>query len=176
MTRPVVGRFVAGATRTDALRTATDLVDGVRVATVDLLGEDTRSAEQADRTVRAYRSLLAAVGDAGFSDRVEVSVEVSVKVSALGQSLADGHRVSVANARSIRAAAADRPRWPSRAWTCRAPERRYRRTRGAPRATAVTWRSRVRGCDCARARTPSRRPWPTGVPRWAIRTAGASRC
>ncbi|HVV20453.1 MAG TPA: proline dehydrogenase family protein [Pseudonocardiaceae bacterium] len=103
LTRPVVGRFVAGTTRTDALRTATDLVDGGRLVTVDLLGEDTRSAEQADRTVRAYRSLLAAVGDAGFGDRVEVSV----KLSALGQSLADGHRVSVANARSICAAAAD---------------------------------------------------------------------
>jgi proline dehydrogenase len=101
LTRPVVSRFVAGATQADALRTTrTQLAAGLLVS-LDFLGEDTTSTGQADRTVHAYTTLLAALD---FGDRAEVSV----KLSAVGGSLPhDGAQIALDNARRICAAAAD---------------------------------------------------------------------
>jgi len=102
-TRPVVNRFVAGSTEDDALRTTGELVaDGLTV-TLDFLGEDTMSAEQAAHTVQAYQSVLAALGEAGLAG----SAEVSVKLSAIGQALAtDGEKIALDGARQICEAAA----------------------------------------------------------------------
>jgi proline dehydrogenase len=99
---PLVSRFVAGATAADALVTARALtVD--RLVTVDHLGEDTTERAQADINVTAYELILGLVGDAGLADRVEVSV----KLSALGQSLAvDGDKIALEGARRVCAAAA----------------------------------------------------------------------
>src|SRR5689334_257184 len=99
---PLVGRFVAGATAADALAVARVLtVD--RLVTLDHLGEDTTERAQADANARAYEQVLALLGDAGLADRVEVSV----KLSALGQSLAlDGDKIALEAARRVCAAAA----------------------------------------------------------------------
>lgn len=103
LTRPVVDRFVAGAGEDDALRVTRSLVDSGLHVTLDFLGEDTTSKELADHTVVAYESVLAALASAELS----AQAEVSVKLSAIGQSLpGDGEQVALDGARRICAAAA----------------------------------------------------------------------
>jgi proline dehydrogenase len=99
---PLVGRFVAGATDDDAIAVARALTAD-RLVTLDHLGEDTTEREQADATVAAYERMLARLGDEGLAERVEVSV----KLSALGQSLAvDADKIALEGARQVCAAAA----------------------------------------------------------------------
>ncbi|MEO6501698.1 MAG: proline dehydrogenase family protein [Jatrophihabitantaceae bacterium] len=107
LTRPVVNRFVAGATEADALRVTTELAAAGLLTTLDFLGEDTTSAEQAEQTVRAYESVLA--GLAGHPALAAPGdAEVSVKLSAIGQSLpGDGERIALEGARRICQAAAN---------------------------------------------------------------------
>ncbi|MBN9618447.1 MAG: proline dehydrogenase family protein, partial [Actinobacteria bacterium] len=102
LTRPVVDRFVAGPDEAAALATTRTLRDSGRLVTLDFLGEDTTSRDQADDTVRAYRSLLTALADSGQA----AGSDVSVKLSAVGQALpADGTKLALDNAREICAAA-----------------------------------------------------------------------
>lgn len=99
---PLVGRFVAGDDAAAALATCAALTTD-RLVTLDHLGEDTTDREQADATVAAYERVLARLADAGLAGRVEVSV----KLSALGQSLdRDPDKVALENARRVCAAAA----------------------------------------------------------------------
>ncbi|GGM12860.1 MULTISPECIES: proline dehydrogenase family protein [Micromonospora] len=80
-TRDVVRRFVAGEGTDDALRATRELVaDGLTV-TLDNLGEDVVTAEQAAATRDEYRTLLGVLRAAGLTP----AAEVSVKLSALGQ-------------------------------------------------------------------------------------------
>ena len=97
LTRPVVNRFVAGSTEADALRATAELSAAGLLVTLDFLGEDTTSAELAEQTVQAYESVLKALAAAGNADRAEVSV----KLSAIGQSLPDGNRIALDGARRI---------------------------------------------------------------------------
>ncbi|WP_408668117.1 proline dehydrogenase family protein [Jatrophihabitans sp.] len=104
LTRPVVNRFVAGATEADALRATAELAAAGLSTTLDFLGEDTTSAEQAEHTVQAYESVLAGLAEAGHAARAEVSV----KLSAIGQALpGDGERIALEGARRICQAAAN---------------------------------------------------------------------
>ncbi len=95
--RPVVGRFVAGTTTDEVVAVAGALaVD--RLVTVDHLGEDTTDRTCAEATVAAYRSLLARLADEGLAGRVEVSV----KLSAFGQSLPrDAEKIALEHARQV---------------------------------------------------------------------------
>jgi proline dehydrogenase len=103
LTRPVVNRFVAGADEAAALRVTGDLATDNLLVTLDFLGEDTTSIEQARQTVAAYRSVLGALAETGQADRAEVSV----KLSAIGQSLpGDGEKIALDGAREICQAAA----------------------------------------------------------------------
>ncbi len=98
----LVGRFVAGADDDAVLATARVLATD-RLVTVDHLGEDTADRRLADATVDAYVGLLGRIGDEGLAARVEVSV----KLSALGQRLpADGDRIALDAARQVCEAAA----------------------------------------------------------------------
>ncbi|MFC4948932.1 proline dehydrogenase family protein [Pseudonocardia sp. GCM10023141] len=100
--RPVVDRFVAGVTTDDVIAAARGITRD-RLVTIDHLGEDVTDREHADAVVDAYVTLLARVADEGLAGRVEVSV----KLSALGQSLAvDADKIALENARRICAAAA----------------------------------------------------------------------
>lgn len=102
VTRAVVDRFVAGEQVADALAATRRLVgEGLHVS-LDHLGEDARTTAQADAITAAYRTVLGRLGDAGLADRTEVSL----KLSALGQSLPDGDRTALEAARVICAAAA----------------------------------------------------------------------
>src|SRR5687767_6094643 len=81
VSRDVVGRFVAGTTIDDALRVTRRLVDDGLTVSLDNLGEDTLTPEQAEATRAEYLRLLAALAAAALTP----AAEVSVKLSALGQ-------------------------------------------------------------------------------------------
>ncbi|MBC2932641.1 proline dehydrogenase family protein [Nocardioides sp. zg-1228] len=94
----VVRSYVPGETTADAVAATSTLVeDGLRVS-LDYLGEDTTDAALADATVAAYKELLADLAAKGLAPQAEVSV----KLTAIGQSLPDnGHKVALENARDI---------------------------------------------------------------------------
>jgi proline dehydrogenase len=99
---PLVNRFVAGVSDDQAIAAARRLTQD-RLVTVDHLGEDTTDRAQAEATVDAYLTLLRRLGTEGLADRVEVSV----KLSALGQSLPkDADKIALDSARQICEAAA----------------------------------------------------------------------
>src|SRR4051794_32020711 len=113
----VVRRFVAGSGTDDALRVARELADDGLAISLDYLGEDTLTAEQALATRDQYLALLGRLREAvlppapgstdgaenpgplgavlppapGSTDGAEnpgpLGAEVSVKLSALGQKL-----------------------------------------------------------------------------------------
>jgi proline dehydrogenase len=96
LARPVVDRFVAGRDLDGALDAARALLTD-RLVTMDYLGENTEDIAQATAVTEAYLALLGRLDDDGLTDRVEVSV----KLSALGQSLAGGGAIATDNAARI---------------------------------------------------------------------------
>ena len=98
VSRNVVSRFVAGETEDDAVHAAGELAGEGLLSTIDHLGEDTLDRAQADATRDAYLRLLAGIEQTGLAP----AVEVSVKLSAMGQALAgDGEKIALENARAI---------------------------------------------------------------------------
>ncbi len=85
VSKGVVKRFVAGAGVDDALRASRELADDGLAISLDYLGEDTLTAEQATATKNQYLTLLGRLRDAGLTP----AAEVSVKLSALGQKVDD---------------------------------------------------------------------------------------
>lgn len=106
VTRRVVERFVPGETQRDVLGAIrTQLDEGLSIS-IDFLGEDTTDESQATATVEAYLDLIGALGALPESGIATARLEVSVKLTALGQSLADhGAKIAEENARTIAAAA-----------------------------------------------------------------------
>jgi len=105
VSRNVVRRFVPGAATADAVRAVGQLQVTQLMATVDYLGEDTTDLASAQHTRDAYVALLTDLNEHGYT--AEGNAEVSLKLSALGQSLpGDGHRVALDHARRICQAAA----------------------------------------------------------------------
>lgn len=102
ITATVVSRFVAGQTIAECLDAVRRLAAEGLTATIDHLGEDTTSPADAAIIRDTYLALLAELGSAGLADLAEVSV----KLSALGLKLPDGHRLALNNAWAICAAAA----------------------------------------------------------------------
>ncbi|CAM3396776.1 proline dehydrogenase family protein [Mycobacterium colombiense] len=101
LTRKVVHRFVPGETIESVLNSVAALRDSGRLVSVDYLGEDVADADDADAAVRTYLDLIEKLGGPGDFD-VAAPFEVSVKLSALGQSLErDGHKIARDNAWSI---------------------------------------------------------------------------
>ncbi|QWZ07200.1 proline dehydrogenase family protein [Nocardioides panacis] len=94
----IVSRYVPGEATQDAVEATRELIESGLHVTLDFLGEDTLDREQADATVAAYLDVLSALADQGLAR----NAEVSVKLSAVGQSLADvGEKVAIENARTI---------------------------------------------------------------------------
>jgi proline dehydrogenase len=71
LTRDVVRRFVAGTGTDDALRVTRELVDSGLAVSLDYLGEDTLTPEQAAATKDAYLRVLKALADAGLTASTE---------------------------------------------------------------------------------------------------------
>lgn len=106
VSRSVVRRFVAGEHTEQAVEVSRELVDSGRCGTIDFLGEDTLDPAQATYTKDAYLTLLAALAEDGLTQGG--AVEVSLKLSALGQALgSDGEKIALENAREICQAAAN---------------------------------------------------------------------
>lgn len=100
--RDVVRRFVPGETVDDALDAVTVLRESDRLVSIDYLGEDVTDADTAEATVTAYLHLLDGLGAAFGSTGTVRPLEVSLKLSALGQSLPrDGEKIAHENAHLI---------------------------------------------------------------------------
>ncbi len=96
-TRRVVDRFVAGETLDDALAVVRTLSgNGIQV-TLDHLGEDITTRAEAERSRDAYLALL----DGLAALRLGPAAEVSVKLSAFGRALPDGHDVALELVRPV---------------------------------------------------------------------------
>ncbi|MEU4239336.1 proline dehydrogenase family protein [Actinoplanes sp. NPDC026619] len=100
LSKSVARRFVAGDDVADALRAARELADDGLGITVDHLGGETATVEQAEAVRDEYVALLARLTTAGLTP----AAEVSVKLSALGQRLDD--KLAHDNAEAVCAAAA----------------------------------------------------------------------
>src|SRR5689334_8591996 len=100
ISRDVVRRFVAGPATEDALRVTRNLVDAGLLVTLDYLGEDTLTVEQAKHTKNEYLTLLSQLNASGLTP----GAEVSVKLTALGQKFDED--LAESNAREICTAAA----------------------------------------------------------------------
>lgn len=103
-TRAVVNRFVAGESTAEAIAACRRLIRRGCLVTLDYLGEDTTSPAQAKGVVTHYHEVLDGLRAAGIAQ----DVEMSVKLSALGQALAsDGESVALTHATEIASAARD---------------------------------------------------------------------
>jgi proline dehydrogenase len=102
ITRRVVARFVPGETMGSALDAVAALRDSGRYVSVDYLGEDVTSADDADAAVRVYLDLISRLGRFGGGGSGVRPLEVSLKLSALGQALErDGEKIARENAFAI---------------------------------------------------------------------------
>ncbi|AHD24044.1 proline dehydrogenase (plasmid) [Rhodococcus pyridinivorans SB3094] len=115
VTRNLVDRFVAGQTEAEAIVATAGILDSGRYITIDYLGEDTTEMSQASVTVSHYLTLLSSLAHLApttADDRSPRSIEVSLKLSALGQFLpGDGHKVALENAHKICTAAEEAGVW-----------------------------------------------------------------
>ena len=104
VSRSVVTRFIAGDNADDAVHVAAELAEQNLAVSIDHLGEDIETLEHARQVRTEYLALLGKLHEA----RLTGSTEVSVKLSAVGQSLQDdGEKVALEHARQICQAAAD---------------------------------------------------------------------
>jgi proline dehydrogenase len=103
--RQVVRRYVPGTGAQDALRACRELSAAGLNTTLDHLGEDTTDPEHARAVRDAYVGVLDVLSEAGLTQGGRV--EVSVKLSAVGQALGpDGEKIALEHARAICDAAA----------------------------------------------------------------------
>jgi proline dehydrogenase len=112
ITRSLVTKFVPGASEDAAVGAVRALVATGRFISVDYLGEDISHAGEAEQTVAAYLSLLEAYAGLRLAPTDGARpLEVSIKLSALGQSLSGGDELCLVNARTICAAAERAGAW-----------------------------------------------------------------
>jgi proline dehydrogenase len=102
VTRQVVHRFVPGETIGEALNTVEQLRNSGRLVSIDYLGEDVTDVDTASATVDAYLELLDALGRRDEPADTVRPLEVSLKLSALGQALPrNGDKIALENAHTI---------------------------------------------------------------------------
>jgi proline dehydrogenase len=102
VTRKVVHRFVPGETAADALNAVEQLRHSGRLISIDYLGEDVTDIDTANATVDAYLALLDGLGTRDEAADMVRPLEVSLKLSALGQALPrDGEKIALENAHTI---------------------------------------------------------------------------
>jgi proline dehydrogenase len=107
VTRRVVRRFVPGDTLEAVPGIVAVLRDSGRYVSIDYLGENVTEPGDADAAVQTYLDLIDELGHSGdYGDDSVRPLEVSLKLSALGQSLErDGEKIARENAWSICSAA-----------------------------------------------------------------------
>lgn len=102
VTRQVVHRFVPGESVADAMNSVEQLRYSGRLVSIDYLGEDVTDVDTANATVDAYTTLLDALATRSEAAGTVRPLEVSLKLSALGQALPrDGEKIALENAHAI---------------------------------------------------------------------------
>ncbi|NUK26113.1 proline dehydrogenase family protein [Streptomyces lunaelactis] len=101
-TRQVVSRFIAGETVEQVVPVVKETIDKGLEITLDVVGEDITTREQAYAARDAYMELIEYLEDLGLGTKAEMSV----KLSMFGQSLEGGHELALANIRPVVEAAA----------------------------------------------------------------------
>ncbi|WP_328493773.1 proline dehydrogenase family protein [Streptomyces sp. NBC_00414] len=102
VTRPVVDRFIPGESVDQIVPIIQDLTAKGLELTMDVVGEDITTPEQAGAARDAYLELVARLAELDLGTRAEMSV----KLSLFGQALEDGHELALANVRPVVEAAA----------------------------------------------------------------------
>src|SRR3954452_2717576 len=95
VSRDVVRRFVAGNATEDAVRISAALAGDGLCVSLDHLGEDTTETGHAEATTKAYVALLGRLAGEGLADRVEVSVKLSAVGQALDTSMARDNAAAI---------------------------------------------------------------------------------
>ncbi|MCX5267897.1 proline dehydrogenase family protein [Streptomyces sp. NBC_00199] len=102
VTKQVVDRFIPGETVDDVVPIIEELTGRGLELTMDVVGEDITTPEQAFAARDAYLALVDRLGDLELGERVEMSV----KLSMFGQALPGGHELALAGVRPVVEAAA----------------------------------------------------------------------
>ncbi|MEV4683550.1 proline dehydrogenase family protein [Streptomyces kurssanovii] len=101
-TKQVVARFIAGETVEQVVPVVKEAVAKGLEVTLDVVGEDITTREQAAAARDAYLELIEQLAGLGLGTKAEMSV----KLSMFGQSLEGGHELALANVRPVVEAAA----------------------------------------------------------------------
>ena len=102
VTKQVVDRFIPGENVDDIVPIIEDLTGRGLELTMDVVGEDITTPEQAAAARDAYLALTDRLKELELGERVEMSV----KLSMFGQALENGHELALANVRPVVEAAA----------------------------------------------------------------------
>ncbi|MFE9921794.1 proline dehydrogenase family protein [Streptomyces sp. NPDC005774] len=102
VTKQVVDRFIPGETVDEILPVIDELTGNGLELTMDVVGEDITTPEQATTARDAYLELIGRLGPLELGTRAEMSV----KLSMFGQALPGGHDLALANVRPVVEAAA----------------------------------------------------------------------
>ncbi|MEW2164186.1 proline dehydrogenase family protein [Streptomyces sp. NPDC007084] len=102
VTKPVVDRFIPGETVDQVVPIIEDLTAKGLELTMDVVGEDITTPEQAAAARDAYLALIDRLRELDLGTRAEMSV----KLSMFGQALEGGHELALANVRPVVEAAA----------------------------------------------------------------------
>ncbi|MFJ6083349.1 proline dehydrogenase family protein [Streptomyces sp. NPDC092369] len=102
VTKQVVDRFIPGETVDEIVPIIQDLTDKGLELTMDVVGEDITTPEQAAAARDAYLLLVDRLKELELGTRAEMSI----KLSMFGQALPGGHELALANVRPVVEAAA----------------------------------------------------------------------
>jgi proline dehydrogenase len=102
VTKQVVDRFIPGETVDEIVPIIQELTARGLELTMDVVGEDITTPEQAEAARDAYLALIERLRTLELGTRAEMSV----KLSMFGQALAGGHELALANVRPVVEAAA----------------------------------------------------------------------
>jgi proline dehydrogenase len=75
--RPVVKRFIAGDTLSEALKASELLCEGDLLVTLDYLGENTASKEEALAAIAKYKEMLHEIGKSKHADKINISIKLT---------------------------------------------------------------------------------------------------
>ncbi|MDR3083832.1 MAG: proline dehydrogenase family protein, partial [Streptomyces sp.] len=102
VTKQVVDRFIPGETVSEIVPIVKDLTGKGLELTMDVVGEDITTADQAAAARDAYLLLIEQLKTLDLGTKAEMSV----KLSMFGQALEGGHELALANVRPVVEAAA----------------------------------------------------------------------
>jgi len=97
--RPIVNRFIAGETLAEAMKTAEGLAEQGFLVSMDLLGENVATTEEAEHSTQNYLDVINQIG----ASKHGAAINISIKLTALG--LDQGLELAETNYRKLLEAA-----------------------------------------------------------------------